>query len=262
MMVPESPAARIARAKSYPFGPPTESYLFRAGRAEPLTDAPARVRGLTPVLASGSNAAPDQLARKYAAHGATVAEPPSPGVAAPGAAVAIPVTRARVRDFDSVYNAHIAAYGSVPATLFPSPGTVLTTFITWLDDEALAVMHGTEQPGVNYHYAELSGIAVEVEGLGVLDAAFAYISVAGCLIRDGAPVALAEVSAAGRTYPALTQIEALTHARDLTAPDMDIDAFILDTIADEAQRLARGRALAVTARAFAHPGFRVIPLGG
>jgi hypothetical protein len=247
MMVPESPAARIARAKSYPFGPPTESYLFRAGRAAPLTDAASRVNGLTPVLASGSNAAPDQLARKYAAR---------------GAAAAIPVTRARVRDFDSVYNAHIAAYGSVPATLFPSPGTVLTTFITWLDDDALAVMHGTEQPGVNYHYAELSGIAVEVEGLGALDAAFAYISVAGCLIRDGAPVALAEVSAAGRSFPALTQVEALTHARDLTAPGMDIDAFILDTIADEARRLARGRALAATAHPFAHPGFRVITLGG
>jgi hypothetical protein len=247
MMVPESPAARIARAKAYPFGPPTESYLFRAGRAEPLTDAPSRMRGLTPVLASGSNAAPDQLARKYAAHGATAA---------------IPVTRARVSDFDSVYNAHIATYGSVPATLFPSPGTALTTFITWLDDDALAVMHGTEQPGVNYHYAELSGIAVEVDGLGTFDAAFAYISVAGCLIRDGAPVALAEVSAAGRTFPALTQVEALMHARDVTAPDMDIDAFILDTIADEAQRLARGRALAATARAFAYPGYRVIALGG
>jgi hypothetical protein len=246
MMVPDSPAARIARAKAYPFSPPRESYLFRAGKAEPLTDTATQVRGRTPVLASGSNAAPDQLARKYAAHGAT----------AP-----IPVTRARVRDFDSVYNAHIAAYGSVPATLFPSPATVLSTFITWLDDDALAVMHGTEQPGVNYHYAELSGIAVEVDGLGTLGAAFAYISVAGCLIRDGAPVALAEVSAAGRSFPALTQIEALTHARDLTAPDMDIDAFILETIADEAQRLARGQRLAATARAFAHPGFRVIALG-
>jgi hypothetical protein len=245
MMVPDSPAARLLRAKSYPFNPPSESYLFRAGRVEPLDDAPARVRGLTPVLASGSNAAPEQLARKYAAAGSDVA---------------IPVTRVHLHDFDSVYNAHIAAYGSVPATLFPSPGTVLATFITWLDDAALAVMHGTEQPGVNYHYAELAGITAEVEGVGTLDAAFAYISVAGCLMHGGAPLALAEVPATDRRFRALRQPDALALARDLTAPGIDLDAFILETVADAVLRAARGEKLAASAAAFAYPGFRIVPV--
>lgn len=246
MMIPDSPAARIARAKSYPFGPPAESYLFRGGRALPLDDVTrAVVAGRVPVLASGSNASPEQLARKYAAHGEDVA---------------IPVTRCEVADFDSVYNAHIAAYGSVPATLFPSPGTVLETFITWLDDDQLAVMHATEQPGVNYHYAELTGISVRVAGVGELDAAFAYISVAGCLIRDGAPVALAEVPARGRRFATLRQADVLGHVRDVTAPGAELDAFILETVADAALRAARGAALAAGARAFSHPGFRILPV--
>ncbi|MFM2128947.1 MAG: hypothetical protein RL477_493 [Pseudomonadota bacterium] len=247
MMIPDDDHARLTRAKAYPFAPPGESYLFRGGRVLPLPsgDIARAVAGRIPVLASGSNASPAQLARKYAAQGEDVV---------------IPVTRADVGDFDSVYNAHIAAYGSVPATLFPSPGTVLATFITWLDDDQLAVMHATEQPGVNYHYAELSGIDVEVRGAGRLGSAFAYISVAGCLLRDGAPVALAEVPARGRIFPALHQPEILAHVRDVLAPAADLDAFILESVADAVAREARGRSLAARARAFDHPGFRKIPV--
>jgi len=247
MSAAESPEDRVARAKGYPFGHPERSYLFRAGRAEPLAEVTRAVGGRTPVIAAGSNAAPAQLARKFAGRGARTA---------------IPVTRARIRDFDSVYNAHIASYGSVPATLFPSAGTALATFVTWLDEAELAVMHGTEQPGVNYHFAELSGLAVEVEGIGVLDTAFAYISVAGCLVHEGGPVSLAAVPAAGRRFPERSQAEILELVRDLTAPGMEIDRFILETVSDEALRRARSGILARTASPFAHAAMRVIPLDG
>jgi hypothetical protein len=242
MMIPSSRAGRIARAKAYPFGHPAESYLFEGGRAVALGDVRAATEGRVPVLASGSNAAPDQLARKYAAHPGTV----------------IPVTRARLKDFDSVFNAHIAAYGSVPATLCPSPGTVLRTFITWLDAAALDVMHATEQPGINYHYASLDGIEVAVEGLGTLDRAFAYISVVGCLVHEDAPVALADVPAEGRCLPARGQEEMLALVRDRTAPGAILDDFIDETVLDAELRLARSARLAETARAIAHPGLRVI----
>lgn len=244
MMVPGSRDERLRRAKSYPFGHPKESYLFRDGAARPLDDAAVAVRGLTPVLASGSNAAPPQLQRKYAAASHAV----------------IPVTRARLRHFDSVYNAHIAAYGSVPATLFPSRDTVLHTFITWLDDELLDIMHATEQPGVNYHYSRLPGIEAEVEGVGAIDEAFAYISVAGCLVHEAGPIALAEVSADGRRFPARTQEEMLGLARDLAAPGMDVNDFILEMVEDAELRRAREKVLAATARAFAHPGMEVVPV--
>jgi len=245
MMIPDTPGARLARAKSYPFGHPKDSYLFCAGDVEPLVDPAVEIRGRVPVLASGSNAAPAQLARKYAAN---------------GAGARIPVTRARLKDFDSVYNAHIAAYGSMPATLYPSSGTQLVTFITWLDDAQLSIMHATEQPGVNYHFAKLSNITVTVDDLGPLDSAFAYISVVGCLIFEGTPVALAEVSAEDRRFPARCQEEMLAIARDFCAPDMGLDPFILEMVADADLRAERSAQLAAYAQPFSYSGFRAIDL--
>ncbi|HSR54782.1 MAG TPA: hypothetical protein VLN73_00975 [Alphaproteobacteria bacterium] len=240
---PLDPSDIVAWARSYPFGHPGESYLFRNGEKHALEAPVKAVRGRVPVIASGSNAAPAQLARKYAAF-------------ARGAE--IPVTRAHVTDFDSVYNAHITAYGSVSATLFPSTGTVLETFITWLDEHELEVMHGTEQPGVNYHFTELGGMRMEVEGIGALDAAFAYISVAGCLSHDGGPVSLAEVPARKRRYPALSQGEMQEMVRDRTAPGAELDPFIRENVENHSLRLERSALLAGDSHAFDHPVMRVI----
>jgi hypothetical protein len=243
MTPPSDPSDIVTWAKSYPFGHPGESYLFHGG--EKLTlEAPAEaVKGRVPVIASGSNAAPRQLARKYQAF---------------DRGASIPVTRAHVSDFDSVYNAHITSYGSVPATLFPSPGTVLETFITWLDDHELDVMHGTEQPGVNYHFSELRNLRIEVEGIGALDAAFAYITVAGCLRHEGGPVSLAEVPARARRYPSRRQPEMQEVIRDLTAPGAPLEPFIRENVENAELRLHRSRALAGSAHPFEHGGMRVI----
>jgi hypothetical protein len=246
MMIPDTPDARLARAKSYPFGHPTDSYLFCAGNVAPLIDPASEIQGRVPVLASGSNAAPAQLARKYEA--------------VEGDGARIPVTRAQLKNFDSVYNAHIAAYGSIPATLFPSPGTALMTFITWLDDAQLSVMHATEQPSINYHFAKLSNIEATVDGLGPMDSAFAYISVVGCMIVEGGPVALAEVPAEGRRFPARRQDEMLAIVRDHCAPGMELDAFILETVADGSLRAARSAQLAAYAKPFSYPSFRTIAI--
>lgn len=247
-MAPHDTDPEIVRwATAYPFGRPRESYLFRDGDAAPLDDAVAATAGRVPVIASGSNAAPAQLARKYGAVGGEVR---------------IPVTRARVGGFDSVYNAHIAAYGSVPATLFPSPGTELETFITWLDEAQLAVMHETEQPGVNYHFAELGRLAVAVEGVGPLETAYAYVSVAGCLSHEGAPVSLAEVPARRRRFAALGQRAVQEAIRALIAPEADLESFIRENVADAAVRRRRCTLLARTARPFAHDPMRIVAVTG
>ena len=243
MTHPRSHHDIVRWATSYPFGHPRESYLFSNGEARPLERPAVAVRGRTPVIASGSNAAPSQLAKKYRdfARG-----------------TAIPVTRVEITDFDSVYNAHITAYGSVPATLFPSPGTVLETYITWLDDHELEIMHGTEQPGINYHFMELGDLSLEVEGIGNLDTAFAYITVAGCISQDGAPVSLAEVPARARRYAACGQEEMQGLIRDRIAPGADLDRFIVDNVEDDALRGERSAALAGTAQAFHHSAMSVI----
>lgn len=235
----------VHRAKSYPFGHPGDSYLFRHGEPVPLEDPERAVAGRIPVIASGSNAAPEQLARKYK-HFERGAE--------------IPVTRVHMGEFDSVYNAHITAYGSVPATLFPSPGTVLETFITWLDHQELDVMHATEHPGTNYHFAELKGLTLDVQDIGPLDAAFAYISVVGCLSHEGAPVSLAELPARGRRYQARSQGEMLSVIRDRTAPGAALDSFIRENVENEGLRRDRSATLAGTAHPFRYAEMTVIEL--
>ncbi|CAN0481375.1 unnamed protein product, partial [Discosporangium mesarthrocarpum] len=164
----------VAHAKTYPFPVPGRSYVFRNGEPYDLDDHGFDRTDRTPVLAAGSNQSHEQLARKY-------------GVL-PGH-VEIPIQRGLLDDFDSVYAAHLAGYGSVPSTFHPSPGTRVTTYVLWLDDAQLNRMHETER---NYTFDRLDGIRVEIDDAGeTLESAYAYTAVVGCVNVDGAPVALA-----------------------------------------------------------------------
>ena len=217
----------VARAKSYPFRIPAQSYLFVDGRDEPWNghrvDA-ARV----PVLAAGSNQSPEQLARKYA-------PPHADGM--------IPVQRGVLHDFDVVYAAKFAGYGSIPATFHLAPGTAVTVFVLWLTASQLARMHATE---AGYSYDRLSGIRVALDGGGALDAAFAYCSRFGCLNLSGA-VGIKEIGAAARGIPALSQLEVQDRVRALLAPELTLDAFIAGNLADADLRAQRAARLAANA---------------
>ena len=98
----------VRHALSYPFEIPTRSYVVDGDGYAELAEsaAPPDVSGRRPVLALGSNQSPAQLIRKYEGLGLGP----------------IPVVRARLADFDVVYSAHVARYGSIPATLRPCPG--------------------------------------------------------------------------------------------------------------------------------------------
>lgn len=216
----------VAHAKTYPFPVPGRSYVFRNGTPHDLDDHGFDRTGRTPVLAAGSNQSHEQLARKYSV--------------LPGH-VEIPIQRGLLDDFDSVYAAHLAGYGSVPSTFHPSPGTRVTTYVLWLDDAQLNRMHETER---NYTYDRLDGIHVEIEGVGeVIDRAFAYTAVVGCVNVDGAPVALAEISAEGRILRTMSQPDMLEHVRGRLDPDAPLDAFIQAHIDDEVLRRQRTLAL-------------------
>ena len=251
-------AERLERAKGYPYPMPPYSYLFVNGAAheivefgaDPVRDGRLRAGGgaapasevlgdlgvtgaagldeRTPVLAYGSNAAPEQLARKYADF---------------GDGVVIPVIKARLAGFDVVYSSHFTRYGSVPATLEASADTVAEIAVTFLTASQLALMHTTEGVGRGGAFGRLSGVGLEVDGLGQLDAAFAYLSRRGSLALNGAPLALSAVAARGRRFVAEPEAGMLALARDRVAPGRDLDAFILETIADEPLRRARSAIL-------------------
>lgn len=166
-VLPESDDALLRLAKGYPYAAPAGSYLYRDGASRALSGAldPDLTAGRVPVIAHGSNRAPEQLHRKFG-H-------------LEGAASEIPVTRAWLADHDVVYSAHMTRYGSISATLHEAPGTRVQVYVTWLTEAQLPRMHETEIGAGNYGYGRMSGLDLAVEGGPRLTAAFAYLSVHG-----------------------------------------------------------------------------------
>ena len=100
MTIERSPEHSLRRAYGYPYPAPSHDYLFADGRVEALSADPD-LGSRQPVIAVGSNRAPEQLARKFGDMGEST----------------IPVTWAWMHGYDVVYCAHLAGYGSVPANL-------------------------------------------------------------------------------------------------------------------------------------------------
>lgn len=214
-------AELVRRAEDYPFDPPLESFVFGGDPAELALD------GRIPVLAAGSNASPQQLARKFGPH-----------------AGAIPVLRALLYDRVVVYSAHFSSYGAVPATLAEAPGSASLVFVTWLDESQLEVMHASEATGRNYDFVELE-MTAEVDRVGRIERAFAYLSRAGPLRLRARPVRLAEIPTAACPWPALFQAALLRLLHRRLAADRSYEAFVAELVRDEAYRARATRALAM-----------------
>ncbi len=236
----------LGLARGYPFAAPGKSYLYRDGESLPLDSARSGLfDGRTPVLAHGSNRAPEQLRRKFDHLS--------------GARSEIPVTRVLLRDYDVVYSAHVTQYGAIAANLQHLPGVRVELYITWLSAEQLPRMHDTELGGENYAYGVMEEVRLELDfgPAARLSAAHVYLSRRGCLCGDPGrpgttPIGLAAVPAEGRPHDSIGQSEALTLVRDRHRPERGLEAHILETIRDPAGRallVAEMRQTAVPARA-------------
>lgn len=228
--LPHTDEERLALAKGYPYTAPPSSYLFRDGAVHNLRHA--AFSGRTPVLAHGSNRAPEQLARKFARFS--------------GAASEIPVTYVWLDGYDIVYSAHITRYGAIASTLRAAPGCRVRVALTWLDPPQLERMHETEG---NYRFGHLANVGVTSEAgpVPAVRGLHLYLSEHGCLAENARPIGLAAVAAEGRNHAAHAQESALDLVRGHLAPDVSLDAFILGSVADAAlrrERIARLRALA------------------
>lgn len=206
-MTPEE----LARALDYPYPAPPPPWIFAGHEVHrPGSRDFARLAGdirridRIPVVAAGSNRAPAQLRRKF--------DPED----------TFPVSTIRLRDVDTVYSAHFASYGAIPATLAPSPGTVLHTAVLWLTASQLERMNESEALGVNYRLGWARRRSVSrIFGL-TADRIAAYISLHGAvLLEDGGPVPVAGFRRTGAKGRPLDQraVHALTHSR--VAPGED-----------------------------------------
>ena len=260
-------AARAARALGYPYPRPAGSFLFRPGRPH-LGFPCGRWRGLaglpalaaqlgaglgagalagceawTPVLAIGSNASPEQLERKF------------PGAEFGGKVV--PCVKGHLRGFDVVFAPLISSYGSVTATLeVADPATSVEVFVTFLEESLLERMHATEGA---YDLTLLEEVHLELGNGEVLERIAQYNHQAGTLHVPGpsgaasaaGPVALAEIPATGRTFPALGQREMQELVHSFLGVDGEFGTpYLLENLDDAEVRKARVEALLAAARPF------------
>lgn len=183
----------------YPFAVPSDSFLWMAGRAEPLSSSES-VHELTKerqaVLAIGSNASPAQLTRKFSDE--RFVDRASPNGC-------MPVLRAVVEGVDVVYGAHLAEYGALPATLLDTPGTCAHVFVTWLTSMQLEQMNDTEGLGHSYQLRQIGRVRSHGE---VVYAAMSYVTVAGVAVLGGGPLGLASINAPGSSWSRGTQRQA------------------------------------------------------
>jgi len=229
------------RAIGYPYTIPERSYVYHNGACEEVSSDTAfpDVFGLTPVLAVGSNQSPSQLARKF----------PGPDWAP------IPVSRVALEDFDTVYSAHITGYGSVAATLFHAPGTVVSLFVNWLNDSHLRRMHETELGNENYQFGRLAGVNLRSEAGPSLNGVSLYHGLRGIFAPEGRPVPLAEVPARNRQHEDMTQRQVQTCIRDRVDPGKPLKDFIQESVTDVQTRNSRTERIGRGSLPFSYEGY-------
>lgn len=230
---------RLARAFGYPYPIPDTSYVVADGGWQVLNpaDAAAHRDNRTPVLAVGSNQSPEQILRKF--------QGPDWGP--------IACEKCALVDFDTVFSAHITAYGSVAAALHSSPGTTVNLFVNWLDDAQLEAMHPTELGHDNYVYARLMDIALKIENGPTLSDVYFYRGNTGAYAPLGSPIPLAEIDANKRKWSAMEQREVQSHLSTSFADKLTVDAFVLSSIADTEERTRHRMHMESMSQPFDHP---------
>ncbi len=248
----ECDEATIARAIAYPWARPLGSYLLGGDGLEAFEAMTADRRqavlrrftgedsGRLPVLAIGSNAAPEALERKFAHFDAEEDR-------------AVLALTGRLHGFDVGVAAQPTMYGSMPATLFPSPGTAVATTILWVTPAQFTQLTWSE---FTYRLGRLRARFEVGETAAHFDEVLVFVSRFGAFSPDGEPVALAAIPAEGRSAPELSE-EALLDRAAALALGAEADAATLiqaiferpaaDRRADRRQRAPGGAALRLAA---------------
>jgi hypothetical protein len=215
--------AALARALAYPWERPAGSYRLSDAGFDPLGEMSPAERDETiaahsgaagerlPLVAIGSNGAPDVLRRKFA----HFPEEHDRAVLA---------LTGRLHEFDVGFAAQPALYGSMPATLFPSPGTAVSATVLWVTPAQFTQLAWSE---LSYRLGRLETRFEVEEGGAVFDQVLVFVSRFGAFRVGGEPVALAAVPADGRSARALTQEQVLDAVAALAiGPEASAEALV------------------------------------
>ena len=228
----------ILRALDYPYSYPAYDFVLDNGSVAPLQDRKS-LEGRIPVLAIGSNRSPEQLLRKF------------------GDQNFLPVTCVKLCDYDVVYAAHITSYGSTPAVLAQSPGTIVDIAITWLTKVQLKRMHETEAIGINYDYGVSNSLKINADYDYQNQNIGCYLGRRGCLSIMGNIIALKEIRATKRVFGAFSQSEILKEIWLHEQKDIQFEAWLKILIQNKGARQSITAAFERTAIVNVLPAFEV-----
>ncbi|MFT6556590.1 hypothetical protein [Sneathiella sp.] len=237
----EEHADDITRALNYPYSRPKGSFTISGKQVHDLPPDFWPL-GRIPVLACGSNAAPEQLVRKFGSHETD----------------AIHVTQAHLKDYLIGYSAHIAGYGAIPATLAVAKGHGTDCHITWLTEAQLRHMHKTEAVGKNYRFSELSNLSLQCSQNGLLTTAFAYISLRGYLAQNDNPILIKDLNTAKAPFQEMSQQNIQRLMCSLVSPASSVEDFIVENITDPDLRRDRVHKFGQYAKIFSCPNEKII----
>ena len=229
----------ILRALNYPYSYPAYDFVLDNGSTAPLQDRKS-LEGRIPVLAIGSNRSPEQLLRKF------------------GDQDFLPVTCVKLCDYDVVYAAHIASYGSIPAVLARSPGTIVDIAITWLTKLQLQRMHETEAIGINYDYGIADSLKINADYDYKNQNIGCYLGRRGCLNIMGNIIALKEITATKRVFSAFSQSEILKEIWLHEQKEIQFEAWLKSLIQNKEARQSITATFERTAIINILPAFEVL----
>jgi hypothetical protein len=215
--------AILERALGYPWERPAGSYEWVDGSVRPLAGLPEPEREdligryaagagpRLPLLAIGSNAAPAVLARKF-------------GHFPEGEERAVLALSGHLHGFDVGAAAQPTIYGSMPATVFESPGTAVAAALLWVTPAQFTQLTWSE---LTYRLGRLHTRFEVADAEIAFDDVLVFASRFGTFSLDGEPAALAAVPARDRTAPAYSQRQLLDSAARLAlGPDADAEALV------------------------------------
>ena len=158
--------------------------LLRQLSVEPLEDRYA-------ILGYGSNASPDRLIKKGISN--------------------LPIVRVFAKNLDVVYAYEKTDYGAIPATIVESPSTLTEIWVSFLNEEQLGKMDGSEgRKGGHYDLVELKNNLIFLPNCQVISPAYAYVSnKKGVALRYRKPIALEPIQAVHRKFDAISEKEVL-----------------------------------------------------
>jgi hypothetical protein len=201
--------------------------------------------GRHPLLAFGANGSPEGLRHKFA-HFPDLED-----------RTALVLT-GWLHDFDVGAAAQHTLYLTIPATIFPSPGTTVRAALVWVTATQFTQLVWSE---MNYRLGKLR-TRFDVDGSEQpVDEVLAFVSRFGTLRLSDGPIALQAVPAKGRASEALTQEAVLNAVAELTlGPGADAET-LLRTACEDFGDTARKAAGPVRSRSVPFASDRWTPYG-